>query len=448
MEVDVEASQKNSVNISKKIYKGLYLSTMSEYRQKILENAKQNCLTIEKFEDKRKNPARNEKILKFLLENKNPIKYALFFYLSVLKIRSLYTDQTICNFAHSNLLNYSEYDFQYKIDDFLNFIAKFPQNIYEIFKNIFTKIFDESRFNWFNSFNPLIMNNFYKEILLPTEQHKHIEISVKKTNYFLLSLGRNQNKDIFEYIINTPPEDPIEIFGLNKNHEFRHYYYRSKHFFDYVVRSHYDLENRVSLQKEAAYLSDISPLLEGNDINDNLKDFLDYLNESFSTPMDSPLLNLIDLLTKILKMFGDEIIVEKTEVLQKLFESENENNFNFEDNDITFLEDMDEKYEEKYEDNSKFSGLKITTFIEKNQKYKTSLENIPAKNNEIIAEKNVFALNFGKSSQILKKKMDEINEMNEKSKEIRAEPIKEYIDSNPRMISFTNVIQKFKNLIF
>lgn len=420
LEIDLEASLKSkSTNSQKKTLRGFNMATMAEYRQNIIDSMKQDNLSIEKIFNKPKNNAKEEKIIKFITENPKSIRYALSFFFSVLKIRWQYEDQTVKNFYHSNVFRFSEYDLHFKIDDFLNFILQFPQNIYETFKYFFNNMFDEKLFNWFHSFNPIVMNSFHRDILQPIEHHKHIEISIKKTNYFLLPLGRDQNKDVFEYLVNTPPEDPIEIFGYNRNHEFRHFYYRSKYLFDYMVRSHYELEKKLSLHKESVYLNEISPLINEKEISHSLKDFLDFLIESFSTPIDSPLLNLIALMTKVVKMLGDAICIEKTEIYQKIFESSNnteKEEFFLDDHDIIFQEDVDEKYEEKFEENTSKTSIKLNKF-DKNSKFKSSLDSLSSKKSEIISDKSVFNLNFGKSSQILKKKRDEINEINEKSKE-------------------------------
>lgn len=412
-EVDLEASQKPLP--LKKGYPNLYFSTVSEYRQKILENsALKEAFSLETFVNRTKNAQKLEKALKFFSENKMAMKYVLFFFFSILRIRGKYEDPITTNSRKSHIFNYSEYDIHYKIDDFFNFINKFPLNVYKTFKDFFEKSFEESNFNWFSSFSPLIFSSFYKEILFPIESHKHVEISVKKANYLLLPLGRSQNKDIFEYIINNPSEDPIEIFGYNRNHEFSYNYYRSKGFFDYVVRNHYELENSLSLQKEVVYLNDVSAYLNEQDLNKSLKDFLEFLIESFNVPMNSSLLNLINLLTKILKIIGDLIILDKLELFPSNFEEnyiENlENPENRENNgDISFIDDPDEKYDENSEEN-------IKSVITKIGKFEKGLDGM--KSDISLTEKNVFSLNFGKSSQILKKKCDEINDFNEKNKEM------------------------------
>ena len=448
-EVDIEASQKTA-SLSKKGNKSLYLTTISEYRQKILETTqKSDGFSLENFINinKIKTNNKSERIMKFLIENKNAIRYAIYFFFSILKIREIYQNPLTSNFYHSHIYNYSEYDIQYKIDDFFNFLLKNPQNIYETFKNMFISIYDESQYNWFHSFNPMIFNAFHKDILKPIEQHKHIEINVKKINYLLLPLGRNQNKDIFEYIINTPAEDPIEAFGYNRNHEFSHNYQKSKNFFDYVVRNHFELENKLSLQKEALYLNDVTGCSGEEELNKNLKDFLEFLIESFTANNSSPLLNLINLLNKITKIIGDAIDIEKTELLMKIIENkkndENNNNSIIDiNNDISFIDDPDEKYEEFSEENGKSSSSKLIK-IDKSHisSFNSSGFDVNAIKVDTISDKSVFSLNFGKSSIMLKRKRDEINENNEKNKEI-AEDMIEKIEipiKKTRPIKFTDV---------
>jgi len=415
------------------------LTTISEYRQKILENQKEESLSLESFVNKSRNSIKKENILKFIYENKNSIKYALYFFFSILKIRGVYDDPITRHFYHSNVFNYSEYDLQYKLDDFFNFIEKYPQNIYEGFKIFFNKLFDESQFNWFHSFNPIMFGCFHNDIIQPIERHKHVEINVKKANYSFLPLGRNQSKDIFEYIINTPSEDPIEIFGLNRNHEFSYNYHRSKNFFDYVVRNHYELEQKSSLQKEANYLNDVSPGFSEENLNKNLKEFLEFMTESFLENDNSSLLNLINLLTKIIKILGNPIILEKTEIFQKIFEEADEKDDEDDienDNDISFLNDLDEKEEENYEDPSKSFSL-----LNKFEKNHSSISTFDLKI-DTISDKKIFSLNFGKSSNILKRKRDEINDLNEKNKEQEAKIFnkKEIPEKKVRNFKFRDVI--------
>ena len=401
-EVDQEAGQKAPQ--TKKGFQTYCFATIAEHRQKAVDNMaiRSEGFSLETFVNRNKNAQRNEKNLKHISENKNSVKYAISFFLSVLRIRENYDELISTNVKNSSVFNYSEYDISYRIDDFFSFLNKHPLNIYPTFKQFFNQSFDESGGNWFSSYSPLIFGNFYKEILEPIETHKHVEINVKKSNYLLLPLGRNQNKDIFEYIINTPPEDPIEIFGFNRNHEFQSNYQRSKSFFDYVVRNHYDLENTLSLQKEATYLNDISAYLTEQDLNQSIKDFLEFLSESFNAPMNSSLLNLINLLNKILKIMGDHIELEKIELFQQMFEENQGNNEN--PNDISLLDDPDEKYEENYEESLKNSSKMTISKLEKSQKTFDTIKP------DALTEKNVLSLNFGKSSQMLKKKGLEMNE--------------------------------------
>lgn len=418
-EVDVEASQKTITIPIKKGFKGLYLNTISEYRQKLLENQKQNTLSLESFIIKKRNSPKLEKTSRFPIENKPSIRYSFYFFLSILKMRQLYEDPLIQNYHHSNIFNYSEYDLQYKLDDFFNFLSKYPQNIYETFKSFFIKMFDEAQFNWFHSFNPIVFESFYKEILKPIEKHKHVEISVKNSNYLFLPLGRNQSKDIFEYIINTPPEDPIEIFSLNRNHEFSYNYNRSKNFFEYVVKNHYELEYKFTSQKETAFLNEVNPSFNQENLNENVRDFLDFLTESFTATVDSPLMNLINLLTKIVKIFGDEIKIEKIDLFSKMFQENLEDNesLNEDKNDISLIDDPDDKKDGISEENSKSSLSKIKDF----EKSQILDENLSSINIDSFREKNGISLNFGKSNLILKRKRDVNNEMNEKSIELDEE---------------------------
>ena len=165
-----------------------------------------------------KNNSNLAKVDKINYKNdKMRIKFGLCFIFSIIKIHQHHEEIIKGVDEKNDYSSISDYDILRIIEEITFFLEEFPLNIYETLRKYIQALF---------GINSNLMETFYNEFMLPFDYFKKIEIEFKSFSYEMIPSKFNREKDIFDYLVNFPNEDPKQIFGYHFNQELEYNYKR------------------------------------------------------------------------------------------------------------------------------------------------------------------------------------------------------------------------------